>query len=369
MKKKYEHLQVEFDTAYLYQKVAEAQTEDANKQVLLKLSAIEMRHAEHALEQVRVTDPHAQMPAPSMRARAQLAVAKVFGYGAVIHRLMALEKNLAQAAVSAKRQQGATVTGYEHMHLKIIESLNEKPDFSVNTGILKDFEGRHKSIGGNALRAAVLGFNDGLVSNLSLVMGIAGAAANDRMILLSGLAGLLAGAISMAIGEWLSVQSSRELYLNQIALEEAEITNAPEEEQRELALLYQAKGFGQVEAEKLAADVFLDKSKALDTMIIEELGIDKEELGGSAWEAALTSFVLFAIGAMIPLFPYFVATGLTARYWSLGAAVVGLLSVGALSSLFTGRSVWYSGLRQVLFGAAAAAVTFGFGRLIGANLG
>jgi vacuolar iron transporter family protein len=369
MSKEFRQLQTEFDTAYLYQCIAELQTDNSHKQVLLQMSAIEMRHAQHALEHLRRTHPEAQMPGPSLRARVQLAVGKVFGYGSVVQNLMALEKNLAKSALTTKMKLGVPITGYEHNHLKIIESLNEQPSFQVSSGVLKEYEGRHKSVGGNALRAAVLGANDGLISNMSLVMGVAGAKAQDEIILLTGIAGLLAGAISMAMGEWLSVQSSRELYMNQIAMEEEELENAPEEEQRELALLYQAKGLTPAEAERLAAEVFQDKTRALDTLIIEELGIDKEELGGSAWEAAFASFLLFAIGAIIPLFPYFFTSGLHARYWSIGAAVVGLFLIGAASTLFTGRSLAYSGARQIIFGLGAAAVTFGVGRFIGVQIG
>jgi vacuolar iron transporter family protein len=364
----HQHLQLEYDTAYLYQAIAEKQTDPSHRLVLMQLSGIEMRHAEQALAHLRETEPNATMPDPSMRAKMQLAVGKVFGYSYIISNLMALEKNIARSTVLAKRRQGEVISGFEHNHLKIIESLNEQATFNVSSGILKEFEGRHKSVGGNALRASVLGFNDGLVSNLSLVMGVAGATANDKVILLTGIAGLMAGAISMAMGEWLSVQSSRELYMSQIAMEEAEIEHAPEEEQRELALLYQAKGFSIPDAERMASEVFQDKTRALDTLIIEELGIDKEELGGSAWEAAIASFLLFAVGAIIPLFPYFVFTGLTARYYSIAASIAGLFLIGAASSLFTGKSFLFSGARQVFFGMAAAAVTYFVGNWVGGQI-
>jgi vacuolar iron transporter family protein len=368
MKKELAQLQTELDTAFLYEKIAELQTDESHKQVLLQLSKIEMRHAQHALEHVKKLDPTQVMPTPSMRARIQLALGKVFGYGAIVHSLMALEKNLARNTIISKQKQGVPITGFEHNHLKIIESLNEQPSFTISSGILKQMEGRHRSVGGNALRAAVLGANDGLVSNMSLVMGVAGAMVSDKTILLTGIAGLLAGAISMAMGEWLSVQSSRELYMNQIAMEEEELENAPEEEQKELALIYQAKGMSAVDASRFAQEVFQDKTRALDTLIFEELGIDKEELGGSAWEAAIASFVLFAVGAIIPLFPFFIFEGLTARYYSVGAGIIGLFLIGAASTLFTGKSVLFSGLRQIIFGLGAAAVTFGVGRLIGIQI-
>jgi VIT1/CCC1 family predicted Fe2+/Mn2+ transporter len=169
----------------------------------------------------------------------------------------------------------------------------------------------------------------------------------------------------MAMGEWLSVQSSRELYEHQIAIEKEEIANAPEEEQEELALIYQAKGLPEARANELAAQIMADSSITLDTLAREELGIDPGELGGSAWEAAVTSFLLFAFGAVFPIFPYFFWSGTTAVYISLGVSAVGLFIIGAAITLMTGRNVLYSGFRQVLFGLAAAGLTFGVGKLIG----
>jgi VIT1/CCC1 family predicted Fe2+/Mn2+ transporter len=174
-------------------------------------------------------------------------------------------------------------------------------------GTLAQLEGRHRAAGGNALRAAVLGANDGLVSNVSLVMGVAGADIGGRNILLTGLAGLLAGSLSMAMGEWLSVQSARELYAHQIDIERSELEAFPEEEVEELVLIYRAKGIADEQARELAHHLVNDQSIALDTLAREELSIDPAELGGSAWIAATTSFVLFAIGAIIPVFPYFLS--------------------------------------------------------------
>ena len=172
----------------------------------------------------------------------------------------------------------------------------------------------------------------------------------------------------MALGEWLSVQSSRELHLRQIELETEELEASPEQEKKELILLYQAKGMSVFEAKKLAEKAFETKESAIETLIIEELGINKEELGGSAWEAAITSFVLFAIGAIIPLFPFFILEGYNAIYLSVGSSIIGLFGIGAAITLFTGKSVIYSGMRQVFFGLAAAAITFGIGTLIGVSL-
>jgi VIT1/CCC1 family predicted Fe2+/Mn2+ transporter len=230
-------------------------------------------------------------------------------------------------------------------------------------------EWRHRATSGNALRAAVLGANDGLLSNFSLVMGVAGAELAGSVVLITGLAGLLAGAGSMALGEWISVQSSRELYQRQIAIEERELAEIPDEEAEELALIYTAKGLAPDQARALAARIIADKAGALDTLAREELGIDPEELGGSAWEAAITSFVLFAIGAIIPVAPFLFLSGLTAVLVSVGHSAVGLFLIGAAITLLTGRSVLYSGMRQVIIGLAAAALTYLVGRLIGVSLG
>ena len=199
-------------------------------------------------------------------------------------------------------------------------------------------------------------------------MGVAGATQSNSAVLIAAMAGLLAGAGSMALGEWLSVQSSRELYENQIKIEAEEIEDNPEAEQEELALIYQAKGLPEDRARELASHMMADKGSILDTLSREELGIDPEELGGSAYEAAFTSFFLFAVGAIFPIFPFFFWSGTTAIYISLAVSGVGLFIIGAAITLMTGRSVWFSGTRQVLVGLAAAALTFGIGRLIGVSL-
>jgi vacuolar iron transporter family protein len=186
--------------------------------------------------------------------------------------------------------------------------------------------------------------------------------------LIAALAGLLAGAGSMALGEWLSVQSSRELYENQIKIEAEEIAENPAEEQEELTLIYQSKGLPEDRARELASHMMADKGSILDTLAREELGIDPEELGGSAYEAAFTSFFLFAVGAIFPIFPFLFWSGTTAIYFSLAVSGVGLFIIGAAITLMTGRSIWFSGTRQVLVGLAASILTFGIGKLIGVSL-
>jgi VIT1/CCC1 family predicted Fe2+/Mn2+ transporter len=224
-------------------------------------------------------------------------------------------------------------------------------------------------IGGNVLRAGVLGVNDGLVSNLSLVMGVAGAALDSRAILITGLAGLIAGACAMAMGEWLSVQSSRELHARQLQIEKQHLALIPEAEYEEFVKMYQAKGLSAGLAHQVAAQLMANPDHALDTMAREELGINPDDLGGSAWQAAGASFVLFTLGAIVPVAPFLLLTGLAAVLSSLVASAVALLIVGASISRLTGRGALFSAVRQLLFGMAAAGLTFAIGKLIGVSLG
>ena len=361
-------LQTEVDTAFLYESIAHIQSDDNLSRVLQSLADIEKGHAKHMMDKVREIEPKHSMPLPSLRAKLQLKLGKVFGYNSIISSLSNIEKQYAVNAIKNKLEKGEKPNGFEHNHLNIIEAVNNNKALNVSGGLLSKFESRHKSVGGNALRAAVLGSSDGLLSNMSLVMGVAGAAVDNKGILLTGIAGLLAGAISMALGEWLSVQSSRELNQRQIELETEELEASPEEEKKELVLLYQAKGMSAVEAQKLADKAFENPESAIDAIITEELGIDKEELGGSAWEAAIASFVLFAMGAIIPLYPFMILDGKNAVILSVISSIVGLFGIGAAITLLTGKSIWFSGLRQVAFGLAAAAFTYGIGHLIGVSL-
>ena len=227
---------------------------------------------------------------------------------------------------------------------------------------------RHATAGSGNLRAAVFGINDGLVSNASLILGVAGAAAESTTILVSGIAGLLAGAFSMAAGEYVSVRSQREFYEYQITLEREELDHYPQEEAAELALIYQAKGVAAEEAKRLAETLIRDPDKALDTLAREELGLNPAELG-SPWGAAIASFLAFSVGALIPLLPYILMSGDTALTGTLVATAVCLFGVGAAISLFTGKQAWFGGLRMLAIGGAAGAATWSIGRLLGVALG
>jgi vacuolar iron transporter family protein len=221
---------------------------------------------------------------------------------------------------------------------------------------------------GNDLRAAVLGVNDGLVSNFCLVMGVAGAGAMNHTVVITGVAGLVAGACSMALGEWLSVTNARELAKAQIGIEAEELEQSPAAEQNELALIMQAKGLPKEDAQRAAAQIMQDRRGALDMLVREELGIDPAQLGGSPWRAAAASFALFAVGAIFPAAPFFWRTGHWALIASATASALALGAVGMLTSLFNGRGPWFSALRQLAFGCLAAGVTYAVGLALGTSL-
>lgn len=227
---------------------------------------------------------------------------------------------------------------------------------------------RHKTGAAGNLRAAVFGVNDGLVSNTSLILGVAGAGAAPDVILLSGAAGLLAGAFSMAAGEYVSVRSQREFHEYQITLEREELDQYPQEEAAELALIYQAKGVPEAEAKRMAQTLIRDPDRALDTLAREELGLNPDDLG-APWGAALASFLAFAFGALIPVLPYLLLTGPTALTGVLLASGISLFGIGAAISLFTGRHALLGGLRMLGIGAAAGAATWYIGGALGVALG
>ncbi len=364
----FDQLQAEVDTSYLYKALSENTSDAALANIYKQMSEIEKIHIGRVMVMLHESDPFAKIPQPSLQSRFQVKVGKLIGFDFILSNLIKVEQTMGSNSVLLKREAGKDISGNEMNHATILTNIYHSSS-GVEGGTLAKLEGRHKSVGGNALRAAVMGANDGLVSNLSLIMGVAGATNGNKPVIIAGFAGMLAGSISMALGEWLSVQSSRELYMNQIQMEQNELDASPEEELMELSLIYQSKGISKDAAEEMARKVFENKETALDTLVREELGINKEELGGSAWEAAFTSFILFTIGAIIPLTPFLFLTGYTATLTSLGFSVVGLFILGAAITLYTGKGIGRSGMRQVLFGMVAAAITYGIGNLIGIAVG
>lgn len=362
------NLQGEIDSAAIYGALAGAEHDPTIADVFRRMAETETRHAAFWQERLRAAGAPSSPPRPTWRARTLVRIARRFGSGLVLPTLMGNEARDRGGYSAQPEASGTSLPADEQSHALLLSAVAAHPR-GVAGPTLARIEGRHRAVGGNALRAAVLGANDGLVSNLSLVMGVAGAEVSGRALLITGLAGLLAGACSMAMGEWLSVQSSRELNVRQIAVEREELAAAPEEERDELALIYQAKGLPAEQARQLADRIVADPTSALDTLAREELGIDPRELGGSAIEAAVTSFILFAIGAIIPVVPFLFLSGGTAILTSIALSGAGLFLIGGAITLFTGRSVLFSGARQLAFGLGAAALTYGIGRLIGVNIG
>lgn len=360
------NLRAELDGAALYRAIAESERDAGRRGVLLELARAETGHAAHWRDRLRAAGAPEPRFAPSLRTRLLAALARRFGPGFVMPSLAASE--YADRDKYARQPDAAALSGDERGHASVVSALSgNAPGPDVGADIARA-EPWHRGASGNDLRAAVLGANDGLISNFCLITGIAGAGVATRTILLTGLAGLVAGACSMALGEWLSVTNARELARTQIAQEAEEIEQTPQAEQHELALIYQAKGLSRSAAQRVAADLMRDKRGALDALTREELGIDPATLGGNPWRAAAASFLLFALGACVPVLPFLWGAGRGVIWLSVGCTALALAAIGWLTSLFNGRSPTYSAARQVLFGCAAAAATYGIGRLLGVSL-
>ncbi len=359
-----ENLQGEIDGATIYLAMADGEEAAPLKELYRRLAETEQRHGALWAQRLRDAGVDTSRMGPSWRARVLAWLARRFGASLVAPTVAAEEARSQGMYDSQPEATGTSLPQDERSHARLFRELAGAGGLAG--GELARIEGRHRSTGGNALRAAVLGASDGVLSNTSLIMGVAGAAISNGAVVIAGLAGLLAGAFSMGLGEWLSVQSARELYAHQIRVERDELEAIPEEEEEELALIYQSKGVPEEQARRLAKQMIQgDPRVALDTLSREELGIDPEELGGSAYEAAFTSFFLFGSGAFVPLLPFLVTSGAPAIIAALVLSGVALFGVGAAITIVTGQDALRSGLRQVLFGLAAATVTFGIGHLVG----
>jgi len=358
------NLQGEVDSAGLYRALADTEDDPKVSEVYRRLSAVEEAHAEYWRGQLAKIGAKASAMRPDWRSHALAWLARRFGPQFILPTLSTLEQRDVGSYDSQPEAVAGGLPSAERSHNRVVQALASSFPAGAAGSTLAQVEGRHRS-GGNALRAAVLGANDGLMSNLSLVMGVAGAEVSGKTILLTGIAGLIAGACSMAIGEWLSVTSSRELSQQQIDIEADELAHVPEEEKEELILIYQAKGLDEAQARALADKLMSNKDTALDTLAREELGIDPAELGGSPYAAAASSFALFATGAIFPVAPFFWLHGVAAIAASAALSSLALIAIGAGTSLFTGRSFAFSAARQLFGGLAAAAITYGIGRLIG----
>jgi VIT1/CCC1 family predicted Fe2+/Mn2+ transporter len=361
--------QEEVDAAATYDALATIEPVAQLAEVYRRLAAAEQAHIDFWERKVRDAGGRVGPRRASLRSRLIAFLARRFGTTSVVPALAAQEQAGRHGYEGQPDAIAANLPVVEHSHARLLATLSRGSAAGLEGGLLARLEGRHRAVGGNALRAAVLGANDGLVSVLSLVMGVAGASSSRSAIVVAGLAGTLAGACAMAMGEWLSVQSARELAQRQIAIERDELAEVPEEEQEELSLIYQAKGLDRTDADAIAAKLMADRENAADTLAREELGLDPEELGGSAWEAAITSFFLFFAGAVAPVAPFLLLSGTAAIVTSLAASGLALFLTGAAITLMTGRGVLFSGMRQLLIGMGAAGVTFGIGHLIGVSVG
>lgn len=363
------NFQDEIDSAAQYRAMAESERDAATAQIYRELAAMEEKHAAFWEDRLRKANAKVPPRAPSWRARVLSFVARRFGAHMVLPTVATREYKDRNLYVGQPETQNTKMVAQERSHARVLQSIMIARATGAPGGEVARVEGRHRRVGGNALRAAVLGANDGLCSNLALIMGVAGASPTGKGVLLAGVAGLVAGAFSMAFGEWISVTSSRELAEREVGVEREELENEPEEEREELQLIYQARGFPKDEAKELSERLLQDPKNALDVLTREELGIDPSELGGSPRTAAITSFLLFAFGAAFPLVPFAIARGTVAFASSVAVSALVLFTIGAAISVLTGRSALWSGARQLVIGLAAAGVTYGIGRALGVALG
>ncbi len=332
----------EKESAWLYARVAECEPDPSRASLFRQLGAAA---EQQALTWQLLRGGEARRFKPSARARIVAAIVRRVG------------ARRARPMLAAMKLRGLSVYG-----------ATVQPGHLMPTSVAQVGE-RHRSLSGGNLRAAVFGVNDGLVSNAALVMGVAGAGAEPRYVLITGVAGLLAGALSMAAGEYVSVRSQREMYEYQIALEKEELDEYPEEEAEELALIYAARGLDLAQARTLARSLLADPQQALDVLAREELGLNPDDLG-SPVGAATASFLAFAGGAILPLLPFFMGQrGENSLLWTIGITLIALLTVGATISLFTGRSALLSAVRMLLIGGGAGALSWWVGTLVGDLIG
>ncbi len=360
-----DNLQDEIDGAALYTALSKHERDPTRQDLFLQLAQAENEHADVWRDKLMAAGMSDFPLNPSLKTRALIRLVHYFGPSFVLPVVAANE--FADRNKYAGQADAQRMSADEHGHAAVIRAAAGHGGPVDGTDIA-GAERWHRGGSGNELRAAVLGVNDGLVSNFCLVMGVAGAGAASATVLLTGVAGLVAGALSMALGEWLSVTNARELARTQIDKEAEELEQTPEAEKKELALIYQAKGIEREQAWLIASKVMENRDTALDTLVREELGIDPSELGGNPWSAAGVSLLLFALGAIFPVLPFLWLENSGGIIASIGLSLFGLGAVGAVTSLFNGRSFAYSAFRQVLFGGVAAAVTFGVGILFGASI-
>ncbi len=355
--KKYErYLRGELESAATYQALAAVEKDPARSDIFRKLADAEMRHAASWAAKMAIPSVGLR-PKRTLRVRLMKPMSRMFGTQRVAPMLLRGEDR--ETRRYAADPEALAMAREEQSHGETLRTMpGNRGRWSFTRSEAKHFTG------GGSLRAAVLGVNDGLTSNFALVMGVAGGTGNADVVLLAGVAGLLAGAFSMAAGEYVSIRSQSDVYEHQIEMERTELDEWPEEEEEELALLYQAKGLPPDEAKSIAAQVIAHPQVALDTLAREELGLIPGSLG-SPWKASGSSFVAFALGAFVPIAPYFLGAGELALWLSAILSASALLAVGGGLALLSNKSVVWGAARMAGLASAAAGLTYMVGSLVG----
>ncbi len=358
----------ERDGAALYEGLAALEGDPERARSFRGLAEGERRHAEIWARKLERAGAPLPPDRPSSRIRVLLWLARRLGTSAVLPLVLENEGNDADKY----QQQGGEVEApalaqEEREHRELLAGMGQGQALEARSNIAER-ERWHRGGRGGAIRAAVFGMNDGLVSNLSLVLGVAGAVHDPRTTLVTGCAGLLAGAFSMAVGEYTSVASQRDILARQVSMERREIAEAPEEEAAELALILKQKGVSAEQASRTATEILKNPEHALDTLVREELGLDPEDLG-SPWQAAGSSFLTFAVGAAVPVLPFLFLRGAPAVVTAFGLAALVLSAVGSVVAFLSGTSALRSAARMVGLAALAAGITYGVGRIFGAAIG
>ena len=363
LKKKYKsYLAEEVDGIFIYQQLAEIENDSNLVEIYSHLAESEQRHVDLWQQELAKLDADNTLPEPSIRAKALMWIARKFSPDLVLPVIKAFESDAASMYVGDSVAELEMLPADEASHARVFAALESSSGASGN--MISRLEQRHSSFASrDTLRAGVLGSSDGLVSNMLLVAGFAGANPSQEAVVLAGFAGLLAGSISMGLGEWISVTTTKEAAQAQIAVETEELRLDPDAEKRELELIYQAKGVSSEHAKALVESIFQSPDNARDTMVREELGINLDDIG-SPWKAAISSFLLFSVGAIIPVIPFLFGNSV-AHILAAGVfCALGLFTLGGLVTLLTGQSILKSGFRQMTIGVSIASLTFAIGWVI-----
>lgn len=354
------YLKNEIEAVELYNNMAAIEKDGERAKLFLGLAEAETRHVRVWSRKLGINDPFSSMSGRSLRVKVLSTVARLFGTRAVMP--LILRSEVADVDSYREDPEANVIVQDEVEHFEVLGRLAGRTDYVQ----IISLERRHYS-GTVNVRAGVLGFNDGLLSNFSLVMGVFGATSDSTFIVLAGVSGLLAGAFSMAAGEYISVRAQRDVYERELEVERAELEEVPAEEQQELALIFQQKGFTREEAKSVAERIIANPEIALETLSKEELGLDPSKLG-SPWIAAVSSFLAFGLGALIPLLPHFFVDTNLAVGITIGLSGSATVAVGILLGIITGKNPVWGGGRMLMVGAGAAAITYSIGLIVGFNL-